>query len=117
MTATRLDAAAVAQLAALASTPELEELIATRPLRLYDYVLLGRAALGSPLGAGMPDLSSVMRRASGVAALLPSLCSASKSRPWEIDRDWLWPCPPDAPLIELRGRGIRPSTLLTDELE
>ncbi|MBC6613098.1 hypothetical protein H8B15_19400 [Hymenobacter sp. BT507] len=50
---TRLDAPAVAQLAALASTAELEEMIATRPLRLYDYVLLGRAALGSPLSAAV----------------------------------------------------------------
>ncbi|UOR05466.1 hypothetical protein MUN82_21385 [Hymenobacter aerilatus] len=52
-TLTRLDGTAVAQLAALASTPELEGLIATYPLRLYDYVLLGRAALGSPLGAAV----------------------------------------------------------------
>lgn len=50
---TRLDVPAVAQLAALASTPELQEQVAIRPLRLYDYVLLGQAVLDSPLAAAV----------------------------------------------------------------
>ncbi|WP_303310345.1 hypothetical protein [Hymenobacter sp. BT730] len=48
---TRLDAAAVAQLNAIQSTEALQELLNTRPLRLYDFVLVGRAALHSPLAA------------------------------------------------------------------
>lgn len=48
---TRLDAAAVAQLNAIQSTEVLQELLNTRPLRLYDFVLVGRAALHSPLAA------------------------------------------------------------------
>ena len=48
--------------------------------------------LGSPLGVGMPVLSIVMRRASGVATLLPSLwlsVSPSRKEPdVEIDMDW-----------------------------
>lgn len=48
--------------------------------------------LGSPLGVGIPVLSSVIRRAMGVVALLPSLwLSVSVSRTEldvEIDMDW-----------------------------
>lgn len=74
---------------------------------------------GIPLGVGMPDLSNVMRRAIGVAALLPSLWfSASASRiAFDTDAEWEWLYPPDCPLIELRGRGIRPSTPLIEDVE
>jgi len=48
---TQLDASTIAQFVALDSTPALQEVLATRPLRFYDYVLLGRAALASPVAA------------------------------------------------------------------
>ena len=75
---------------------------------------------GIPLGVGMPDLSSVMRRATGVATLLLSLLlSASVSRS-ALDMDAECECPNvlDCPLMELRGRGSRPpSTPLMEALE
>lgn len=80
--------------------------------------LVRRPALcrrGSPLGVGMPDFSMVNLLATGVAT--PSLLlpvSASRS---DMDKDCEWPCPLERPLIELRGRAIRPSTLPMDALE
>ncbi|AIZ64655.1 hypothetical protein PK28_15030 [Hymenobacter sp. DG25B] len=48
---TRLNAATVAELNAIQSTEALQELLNTRPLQLYNLVLVGRAALHSPLAA------------------------------------------------------------------
>lgn len=71
--------------------------------------------LGRPLGVGIPVLSIVSRRATGVATL-PSLSgSPSRKDAFDMDTEWEWECP-DCPLIELRGRGMRPSMLLMDEL-
>lgn len=43
---------------------------------------------GMPLGVGMPDFSSVSRRAVGVATLLPSLVLPVSTSRNDIDRDW-----------------------------
>lgn len=70
---------------------------------------------GMPLGVGMPVLSTDMRRATGVTELWLSLWPSRSSRMLlDIDMEWEWLCPPDCPLMELRGRGIRPSTPLMD---
>jgi len=50
---TQLDATTLMPFLALASTAELQQLVATRPLRFYDYVLVGRAALASPIAAAV----------------------------------------------------------------
>jgi len=44
--------------------------------------------LGSPLGVGMPDFSSVSLRATGVATLLPSLLLPVSASRNDIDNDW-----------------------------
>jgi len=73
---------------------------------------------GIPLGVGMPVLSSVIRRATGVATLLLSLLSASVSRKaFDMDAECEWPNELDCPLMELRGRGRRPSAPLRDGFE
>jgi hypothetical protein len=74
---------------------------------------------GIPLGVGIPVLSSVIRRPTGVATLLLSLwLSASVSRrALDMEAECEWP-KLDCPLIELRGRGRRPlSVPLMDDFE
>jgi hypothetical protein len=74
---------------------------------------------GIPLGVGIPVLSSVMRRATGVATLLLSLLlSVSVSRSvFDMEAECECPNALDCPLIELRGRGSRPSAPLTEDFE
>jgi len=48
-TLTGLDAATVATLNAINSTPSLQDVLTERPLRLFDFVIVGRLCLESPL--------------------------------------------------------------------
>lgn len=70
--------------------------------------------LGSPLGVGMPVFSMVSLRPMGVVALLPSLVLPVSLSRRDMENELEWPCPLMMPLMELRGRGSRPSIPLMD---
>lgn len=88
------------------SPPSMTEELALRP---------ALCRLGIPLGVGIPDFSMVSRRACGVVTLLVSLLLPVSFSLIDMESDCEWLCPLIWPLIELRGRGKRPSKPLMEE--